>query len=103
MLGAGQVVIHDSFFDLGGHSLKYALLAARVRESFRVKLPLRALFQATTVAALADLLRKEEAAPGQTLKVARLLQQLHHMTPEEPRAMLQQRRETSRIRHVDLP
>ena len=93
VLGVTQIGIHDDFFDLGGHSLKAALLAARVRESFRVRLPLRTLFQATTVAALADLLTSQEAAPGQTLKVARLLKRLQQMSPEERRAMLHQRRE----------
>lgn len=57
LLGINEVGVHDSFFDLGGHSLIAVRLFARIRKLFSVDLPISALFTAQTVAAGADLIR----------------------------------------------
>jgi phthiocerol/phenolphthiocerol synthesis type-I polyketide synthase E len=53
LLGVERVGIHDSFFDLGGHSLIGIQLISQLRKDFQVDLSLSTLFEAPTVAELA--------------------------------------------------
>lgn len=61
LLGLATVGSGDNFFDLGGHSLLGAQLAARVRDDFGVRLPLRDIFDHPTVSELAVLVQRSPA------------------------------------------
>lgn len=92
IIGHQRIGVYDDFFELGGHSLSAARLINRVRETFKIDLPMRRLFEATTVAAMAELIVANEARPGQTDTIARVLQRLRSTSADEKRQLLDQKR-----------
>lgn len=57
-----RVGAEDNFFELGGHSLLATQVASRIRRTFEIELPLRAIFESPTVSGLARQIRERQAA-----------------------------------------
>lgn len=54
ILGPQRISIHDNFFNIGGHSLLATQVVSRIRDTFKVELPLKVIFEDPTIAKLAQ-------------------------------------------------
>ena len=93
VLNVEQIGVTDNFFQLGGHSLKAARLVALIRKTFQIDIPLRQLFEMTTVATLAEYLVAHEAKPGQTEKIAEIFKRIRSTSAEDRQKALAAKRQ----------
>ncbi|NLD48843.1 MAG: amino acid adenylation domain-containing protein, partial [Clostridiaceae bacterium] len=70
LLGVNKPGIYDNFFDLGGHSLKAALLVSRIYREFDAEIPLKDIFVYPTIAGLAGLIENTAKSLYQSIEPA---------------------------------
>jgi amino acid adenylation domain-containing protein len=62
LLKIHPIGIQDNFFELGGHSLLAVHLFSRIKEDFKVNLPLATLFREATIEYLARVIQEQSAS-----------------------------------------
>lgn len=68
LLHRERIGLRSDFFTLGGHSLLFARLAARLRDEFGINVELASLYSATTVEAQARLMAEQLAADAPAIE-----------------------------------
>lgn len=84
----------DNFFEVGGHSLKAALLMAKINNKLNVQIALRELFKAPTIRSLAEIIRTK--GKSHDLPLRKTEEREYYPVPEPIKAILK------RIEVVDM-
>ncbi len=88
VLSLDRVGIRDNFFDLGGHSLAATRVVTRVVKTFRVEVPLQALFAAPTVAEMAAVITAHQEKKLEEQDLNRILAELELLSEDEAENLL---------------
>jgi acyl transferase domain-containing protein/acyl carrier protein len=80
--GLEKVGINDNFFELSGNSLLAIQIVTRLRDVFKVQLPLTSLFEAPTISQLAQKI-EELQSPSELSDMSRMLSEIEALTLDE--------------------
>jgi len=83
-----QIGVHDSFFELGAHSLAAFRVVSRVIQTFALELPVKALFDAPTVAEMAAIIVRNQAKRASDEDLAQMVREVEAMNEDEARKQL---------------
>ena len=89
VLNLERIGVHDDFFDLGGHSLLAAKVVSLVRNDLDVQFTMVDVFQAPTIASLAELLYPRVAEKESQKELESLLAEIACMSEDEAAKLLQ--------------
>jgi amino acid adenylation domain-containing protein len=96
-----KICINADFFDLGGHSLKATLLAAKIHQHINIKLPLGKIFKLTTIKEQAQYIKK--VGKDRFLSVEPVEKKEYYpLSPAQRRLYIEQQRELDNI-HYNMP
>jgi amino acid adenylation domain-containing protein len=90
VLKLDQIGVEEDFFDLGGHSLLGTQVISRVRDIFKIRIELRALFEAPTISEFAAkvVVLQQEKETEQLDRMAALRAKVQQMSDDEVESTL---------------
>jgi len=89
VLDIRPIGVETNFFDLGEHSMLATKVLTRIRETFSLNVPLRAMFDSPTVAGVAAYIEKA-GAQREVTSIAEMLEKLAQLSDDETRSLLQE-------------
>lgn len=92
VLWLDRIGIHDNFFDLGGDSLAATKILSQIFKQFQIEIPLRALFESPTVAAMAAAIDEHRGKELDERDLERILTELESLSHEEAQSRLNESR-----------
>ncbi|HSF31100.1 MAG TPA: KR domain-containing protein, partial [Candidatus Tectomicrobia bacterium] len=102
ILGVAPIGIYDKFFELGGHSLLAIQLISELRDAFHVELSAQRLFEAPTIAQLAESIEQEirragtQEAEREQRRLEEMLDMVENLSDEEVAELLAKHGELTR-------
>lgn len=87
VLGVKRVGADDNFFELGGHSLLATQVVSRVRDIFRLEVPVGVVFESPTVAEFAGRLAEHGESQIDEAEAARILSDIEQLSDAEAEAL----------------
>ena len=87
-LSMTEIGADDNFFDLGGHSLTVTAIITRVRESFKLELPIKAFFDFPSIAEMATFIAQLQAKPTSKTDLERALSEIETMSEDNALELL---------------
>jgi acyl carrier protein len=88
ILGVDRIGVDDDFFQLGGDSLLASRVISQVIRTFRVDVPLHALFDAPTVTAMASVIARNGTEPADSERVEHMLAEVEGLSEEHAELLL---------------
>jgi len=88
VLSLPEVGVRDNFFDLGGHSLAASQVISRVIQTFKLELPIKALFDTPTVAEMAAVINEHQGKKLSRKELEMILTELESLSDDEAQKRL---------------
>ncbi|HEU4875346.1 MAG TPA: phosphopantetheine-binding protein, partial [Pyrinomonadaceae bacterium] len=88
ILEVEKISVHDNFFNLGGHSLLATMANLQVSDAFGIEVPVTVLFEAPTIAELANKLLQDPKDGQRIEEIAALLLSVEEMSDEAVKELI---------------
>lgn len=88
VLNIDKVGIKDNFFDLGGHSMLGTQVIARVKDEFKIDLPLRIIFENPTIEGIVQAMTKQQAQLIESNELEKMLDELDGLSEDDIQKLL---------------